>query len=302
MSFAGFLFKAIDIVFDKQQNGMNYVEVKSEKNISYDDSIERCKLDVYCKDFDNSKKRPVILYFHGGGFVAGDKKYRRGIANYFIAKVGDIFVVNPNYRLCEKERFPAFAKDAANALKWVEDNAAKYGFDLDKVMVSGDSAGAHIASQLITVTLNEELRKKLDCVKTNIKICGAFLSCGPYDTEAALTQKVLLGMAHKIGKLVTGVNCKDAEAVKSYEYIKDISPINWITPEFPECFFAHTEADFFCPEHGRQMINKLKEIGVNSYEYYTTDKKDIHCWNLNQKSKSGQLCMEKAVEYIKNIF
>lgn len=301
MSFGRFVFRFVDIAFDKAQNGISYGDVVSEKDISYDDSIERCKLDVYCKSFGNSKKRPVILNFHGGGFLAGDKKHRRGIANYLINKVGDIFVINPNYRLCEYHRFPSFINDAAKALKWIEDNAEKYGFDLDKIMLAGDSAGAHIASQLITVTLNDDLREKLGCVKTNIKIKGAFLSCGPYDTQTALTQKVLLGMAHKIGRLVTGVDCKDPEAVKNYEYIKEISPINWVTPDFPVCFFAHTKADFFCPEHGRKMIDKLASLGVKSYEVYSTDKKDIHCWNLTQKSKSAQSCMEKAAKYYRDL-
>ncbi len=301
MSFARFVFKVVDIVYDKAQNGLSYGDVVSEKDIPYDNTIDRCKLDIYCRYFDNSKRRPVILNFHGGGFVAGDKKRRRGLANYLVNKVGDIFVVNANYRLCETERFPCFAEDAAKALKWVEDNADKYGFDLNKVMLAGDSAGAHMACQLITVTLNEDLRKRLGCVKTNIKIKGAFLSCGPYDTEAALTQKILLGMAHKIGRKVTGVNCKDSSAVESYEYIKEISPINWITPDFPSCFFAHTEADFFCPEHGKIIIDRLAALGVKSYEMYSTDKNDIHCWNLTQTSKSAQQCMKKVVEYYKSL-
>ncbi|NCA66959.1 MAG: alpha/beta hydrolase [Clostridia bacterium] len=301
ISFPRFVFKIVDIAFDKAQNGKSYGEVVSKKDISYDDTIERCKLDIYCKEFDNTRKRPIIVNFHGGGFLAGDKKHRRGIANYFINKIGDIFVVNPNYRLCEKDTFPAFAQDAAKALKWVEDNAEEYGFDLTKVLLCGDSAGAHIASQQITIMLNEGLGEKLGCVKNNIKIKGAFLNCGPYDTRSALTQKVLLGMAHKIGKKVTGVNCKDLNAVEKYEYINELAPINWITSDFPVCFFAHTKADFFCPEHGRVMIDKLAKLGVKSYEYYSTEKNDIHCWNLTQSSKSGQKCMEKVVEYYKSI-
>ena len=106
-------------------------------------------------------------------------------------------------------------------------------------------------------------------------------------------------MAHKIGWKVTGVNCKDPVAVKNYMFIKEIAPINWVTSDFPVCFFAHTKADFFCPEHGKRMIDRLNALGVKSYEVFSTDKKDIHCWNLIQKSKSAQQCMEKVVDYYK---
>lgn len=301
MSFVKTVFDVIDVVFDKAQNGISYGDIESKLNVSYDDSIDRCKLDIYCKSFISDAKRPVILNFHGGGFVAGDKKRRRGKANYLVNKVGDIFVINANYRLCEQHRFPAFIQDASKALKWIEDNAEEYGFDLNKVMLCGDSAGAHIACLLIAVTLNDALREKLGCVKSNIVIKGAFLACGPYDTQTALTQKVLLGVAHKIGKKMLGIDCKDEQAVNSYEYIKDISPINWLSPDFPVCFISHTKADFFCPEHGNVLINNLKKLGVESKEYYSTDKKDIHCWHLMQKSKSAQDCMEKVVEYYKDV-
>ncbi len=301
MSFAKILFDTIDIIFDKSQNSKSFGEISSKLDISYDDEIDRCKLDLYCREFDSNTKRPVILNFHGGGFLAGDKKRRRGLANYLVNKVGDIFVINANYRLCEQNKFPDFAVDASKALKWIEDNAEVYGFDLDKVLLCGDSAGAHIACQLITVTLNEELREKLGCVKSNIKIKGAFLACGPYDTKAALSQKVYLGVAKEIGKKITGIDCTKDEDVDNYEYIKELSPINYISSDFPVCFFSHTNNDMFCPGQGKLMIDLLKKNGVQYVEYYTEDKRDLHCWHLSQNNKRALACMEKVVEYYQSI-
>ncbi|QHE69907.1 alpha/beta hydrolase [Rhodococcus sp. WAY2] len=88
---------------------------------------------------------PVVLYFHGGGFVAGDldviDEPARAVAN----GTGAI-VVAATYRRAPEHRFPAAADDASAALRWVSDNVEGYGGDPGNVIVMGDSAGGNLAA------------------------------------------------------------------------------------------------------------------------------------------------------------
>ncbi|MFC9357033.1 alpha/beta hydrolase [Rhodococcus sp. NPDC057014] len=88
---------------------------------------------------------PVVLYFHGGGFVAGDldvvDEPARAVAN----GAGAI-VVAATYRRAPEHRFPAAADDASAALRWVAANIATYGGDPGNVVVMGDSAGGNLAA------------------------------------------------------------------------------------------------------------------------------------------------------------
>ncbi|PBC49858.1 esterase [Rhodococcus sp. ACS1] len=88
---------------------------------------------------------PVVLYFHGGGFVAGDldvvDEPARAVAN----GAGAI-VVAATYRRAPEHRFPAAADDAAAALQWVAANVGTYGGDPGNVVVMGDSAGGNLAA------------------------------------------------------------------------------------------------------------------------------------------------------------
>ncbi|MGV9862735.1 alpha/beta hydrolase [Rhodococcus koreensis] len=89
--------------------------------------------------------QPVVLYFHGGGFVAGDldvvDEPARAVAN----GAGAI-VVAATYRRAPEHRFPAAADDASAALQWVAANVGNYGGDPGNVVVMGDSAGGNLAA------------------------------------------------------------------------------------------------------------------------------------------------------------
>ena len=104
MSLQSFLFVAIDKLYNPFQNERKMTKFKDvefdiKTDIVYDTSSpEACKLDTYRVKGQSGKKLPVLFYIHGGGFVAGDKHYRRALARW--SAVQGYFVVNVNYGLC----------------------------------------------------------------------------------------------------------------------------------------------------------------------------------------------------------
>ncbi len=88
---------------------------------------------------------PVIVYFHGGGWVIGSFKFTDRITRY-LAKKSSAIVVSVDYRLAPEYAFPAAVNDAYTSLKWVENNIMKFGGDPSKIAVAGDSAGGNLAA------------------------------------------------------------------------------------------------------------------------------------------------------------
>jgi acetyl esterase/lipase len=101
-------------------------------------------LDVWrAADAKDSDKRPVLIFWHGGGWVKGARQ-DYAFAGRAFAKQGFVVVV-PDYRKVPQVRFPAFVEDAADAVAWTRNNIARYGGDPQAMGFSGHSAGAHTA-------------------------------------------------------------------------------------------------------------------------------------------------------------
>jgi acetyl esterase len=88
---------------------------------------------------------PVLVYFHGGGWVLGNIESHEGICRA-LANAGGVIVVTVDYRLAPEHRFPAAAEDAHAATRWAVENAAEFGGDPRRIAIAGDSAGGNLAA------------------------------------------------------------------------------------------------------------------------------------------------------------
>ena len=93
----------------------------------------------------DSARLPVLMFFHGGGWVIGDLDTHDTLCRQLTAGAG-ISVVAVDYRLAPEHKFPAAADDAWSATTWVVDHAAELGVDATKMAVAGDSAGGNLAA------------------------------------------------------------------------------------------------------------------------------------------------------------
>jgi acetyl esterase/lipase len=120
------------------------------RNVEYKPGL---KLDVYAPTRHVYDNTPVVVYIHGGAWIAGAKE---GINfNRFNQAANELrefgyAIVSINYTLAQtnKSPFPACVEDAADALAWIQENAATHNFDLNNVGLFGESAGAQIAMMI----------------------------------------------------------------------------------------------------------------------------------------------------------
>ncbi len=99
---------------------------------------------------------PVLVWFHGGGFVIGDLDTHDSTCRR-LAKEGDCLVVAVDYRLAPESKFPAAVDDSLAATRWVLQHGREIGADVRRVAVGGDSAGGNLATVAALLARDEGL-------------------------------------------------------------------------------------------------------------------------------------------------
>ena len=302
MTRSEFLFTAIDVLFHPAQNYRRYKGIVKEKEFAYDESRpDECNGEIY---YDpallGEKKLPVVLNIHGGGFVKGDKKHRKSLCKRF-AHHG-YFTVNINYGLSPRRAFPVPLADCVNALNYLTVLAEKYNIDLDKVCVTGDSAGAYCATQLVSLANSEEQRAALNIPEFKVKPALLVSFCGPYDLIASIElTKLPFNLVWDIGRCYLGADFglkKDFSNIKDYPYIKEICPSNFVNSNWCPSFLVMSKKDIFCKGQGEILAKLLIDAGVETETYSSTKFIDNHCFHMNMWTKPSKECFEKVFAFM----
>ncbi len=128
-------------------------KITVERNIEYRRAGgRRLELDVY-RPVADGERRPAIIQIHGGGWVFGDKREQGIPLLRHLASHGWVGF-NVNYRLSPSATFPDHLVDIKAALAWIRGHSDTYGIDPDFVVVTGGSAGGHLAA-LMGLTAND---------------------------------------------------------------------------------------------------------------------------------------------------
>jgi len=192
------------------------------------------KLDVW-QNQDSAKPLPTVVYIHGGGWFFGDRTGALPQLLPYIDKGWN--VVNVEYRMSGQALAPAAVEDARCALRWITRNAEKFHFDTEKIIVTGHSAGGHLA--LMVGMLKEEDGFDSDC-----------------PAEPAFSEKPL-----KVAAIVNWFGISDVADLlsgpdrRTYaiewlggqpnrdEMAKRVSPLSYVRAGLPPIITIHGDAD-----------------------------------------------------------
>ncbi len=199
---------------------------------------------------DASGPTPVFMYIHGGGWVGGSKE--QSVLRLLPYLEMGWAVVNVQYRLGQISRAPAAVEDCLCALHWIKTNASEYNLDPDHIVVSGNSAGGHLA--LTTGMVPASAGLDLECRPT------ADLGVAAIINWYGITD---------VGDLLAGKNEK-AYTVKwlgsmpnRLDVARRVSPLSYVRAGLPPVLTIHGDADPTVPyQHAVRLHQELAGVGV----------------------------------------
>ena len=199
---------------------------------------------------------PVLMYIHGGGWVGGSKEanvlrllpwLERGWA-----------VVNVQYRLGQVALAPAAVEDCLCALRWVIRNAEQYNIDTNRIVVTGTSAGGHLALTPGMIPAASGLDRQC-----------------PGNEELSVAALINWYGITDVGDLLDGENMKTyavqwmGSIPNRFEIAERVSPLTYVREGLPPILTIHGDADRVVPhQHAVRLTDALESEGVTA-ELYT---------------------------------
>lgn len=237
-------------------------------------------------------RRPLVIWWHGGGWALGNRKPMLPLVEV-TASFGYVSAT-ADYRLTTKDlRFPTPLHDVAAALRYLRSHADEYNIDPNKIVVGGESAGAHLAL-LVALVKDPELLGTEPYGDVSTDVMGVVNVYGPtdlpqlYESKIALTCKAL--------KILMGGVPKDNLAAW-----KKASPIQYVTASAPPTLIVHGDADDFVPDNQAKLYyDRCREVGA--YCELALVPHASHGWVAINASNSYKISLPLIMHFLGRIF
>lgn len=231
-------------------------DVERLVDLPYGDD-RRHRLDVYRRR-DAPSGCPVLLQLHGGGWVIGDKREQGRPLMLALGARGWVCVA-PNYRLSPRATWPDHLVDAKRALAWVREHGREYGADPDFVVVTGGSAGGHLAAMLALTPNDPTYQPGFEQVDTSVAGCvpyyGVYDLAGETGTAAARV---------RIRRLLQPLVVKDRDPARLVE----AAPLAHLRADAPPFLVVHGSNDTLVPVvEARLLVQRLRAVSRQDVRY-----------------------------------
>lgn len=237
------------------------------KNLQYaSESTRRHRLDVWRLEDGRpgapTGGAPVLFQIHGGAWIIGNKDQQGRPLMFELADRGWVCVA-PNYRLSPKATFPDHLIDVKLALAWVKEHIHEYGGDPDRIVVTGGSAGGHLAS-LVALTANDpDYQPGFEAADTSV--IGAVPIYGIYDFQAVfdVPRSRDRRFADYLARLVMKASVAENPAL-----FASASPTSWVTDAAPPFLVIHGDHDNLAEvAQARTFVPALRSISREPVYY-----------------------------------
>ena len=276
----------------------NYAELEQRvsvvKDLCYSSRYQDNYADIYIPS-DREGPFPVVLWVHGGAFVGGSKADVEIYATALAAE--GIAVVCMNYRRAPEAHYPTPLVQTEDAYLWLNDIAELYGLDIDRLVLAGDSAGAHIVAQFAAIQSNADYADEMGFSQAvplhSMK--AVLLFCGPFDAA-----KISVDNHAVINFFIERAAWAYLGTKGFSEHLIEQATIsNHVTNNFPPTFITDGNHLSF-GEHGRELAEVLRgrDVLVETYFFPTETEKIGHEYQFIMNTAVGRESFQAVVNFL----
>lgn len=235
---------------------------------------------------------PLILWIHGGGWIAGNTGQISRYASILAAR--GFVVAELDYSLAPEARYPVPLRQAAAALAYLESHAASMDGDPKKVFLAGDSAGAQIASQVAAMVSDKSFAREVGVAMPieSSSLRGTVLACGPYDMAT-------IGTTGFPGVQTFLWSYTGQRNYEKYSRIDELSTVNHVTGTYPATFLTVGDADPFVTQASEfAQALKAKNVPVTQVLWTGSGRKLGHEYQFDLSTQPARDALAAMTSFI----
>ena len=243
------------------------------------------------------KPVPTLIYIHGGGWVSGTKE-GSVLRTLPYLEMGWA-VVNIEYRLARTALAPAAVEDCRCALSWVIQNSEKFGFDPNRIVLTGGSAGGHLSLMTGMLPVSAGLDRRCPVRKRDVHSQAAL-------QEAEMRVAAIINWygITDVADLLIGNNAKTYAVAwmgsmpDRFKIAKRVSPLTWVREDLPPVLTIHGDADLIVPyDQAIRLHRALDKVGVPN-ELYTVKSGEHGGFSLDEIQRAFAAIREFLARHV----
>lgn len=271
-------------------------KVRIQKNISYSSDFTNNRLDIYSPK-ENSQPKGTIFWVHGGFFVGGNKEKATYWSTMMASK--GYTVVSIDYQVAPERIYPGPVQQMQDAYRFLKAKEQDYPMlDLARLVIGGDSAGAQLAAQFLTIQTNKDYAEALglEQVVPIETIRAALLYCGPYHLQGILEVRdpARRFFMKRIGWAYLGrrnwENSLEAKQASIVEHISADYPPTFLTDGNTSSFDLHAKAF--------ERALRANHVQVTTLYFTKKDGKIKHEYQFDLSTKQAMLAWEQTLAFL----
>ena len=276
-------------------DGFTYKELRYVED---DEPLHMFNL-YYPADCMDTASLPLIIDIHGGGWICGDKDTNHNFCAHLACR-GNV-VVSLSYRTVDQCTIKEQIQDIFASFHAIDERKEQYGLCTDKVFLTGDSAGAHLALLAYCISYSEKLQRLFSVKPVDICVKGLILTHGVYylNEVGNLPGYTFFSSwftSPGLQRMLYGKKYRNTELYKN-----TYSPACYISQktELPPILLVTSNGDTAFGFHTHKLYEDLKKSGKDCQCYIEEDPAAGHVFNIaHPDSEMGKKCNAAILQFI----
>lgn len=256
-------------------------------------------MNLLCLEERLQEKKPLFIYIHGGGWISGITEMRNTYIMNWVKK--GFFACSLNYTYAPQKTFPCQLQEVYSALDFIFDNAEKYNYDTDNIVLAGESAGGYFITYLASCVDDPSPLDKLGIEfrsREKFKVKALVSHCSCFSLEHLSNPEKPQSKFPDMKMMLESFTGMKRDELHAYLKTPEGSLLNpKVNKGFPPCFLTWGTLDALRFDTF-DFVKELRRYNIPYRMFRGDGSIGSHAWTIVTMLRKGKICLKETFDFV----